>query len=364
MKEKHPLNLSSERRVELLSHYFKIDQASRLVYVQLRFDKASDLLEESFGIEGNAMFKSSILEMIGEIYGYIPVEYRAEIELEIGDYEGYDPKSILARFNEALELNNYRSQRDKKKKWLRATLLVLAGLAILTVMGFGSVNHWFGAEGSETASLWTEVLDIAGWVFIWEAVTISFLQPNELGRLGVKILSRTNGIRLYHRGDPTLLCQENGASIVSKWVEEGKLAIAGKSALLLSSAGFLAVGSGVLLSTCLSLFSSMPEMGEFWVQLILAIMTFVFDSVGGIAGLSRYLGRGPLQKFSFPFAVIATLQIALSIAFSIVYNTWSFTFSTIFMALFQVGYVFGVIIDLLKRKGDGHETKEESANNS
>ena len=350
MKQKRQLNLSSERRIELLSHYFKIDEASRLVYVQLRFEKASDLLEDNFGTIGNGMFKNSVLETVGNIYGYIPVEYRAEIELEIGDYEGYDPKNILARFNEALELNNYLSQKERKKKWLRAALLVLAGIAILAVMGFGSLNHWFGEEGSETASLWTEVLDIAGWVFIWEAVTISFLQPNELSRLGVKILSRTNGIRLYKKGDPTLLAEENGAAIVAKWDEEGRLAKVAKGSLLLSSAGFLATGTGILFSTCLSLFSSMPGTVDFWVQLTMAVLTFLLQVAGGIAGLSRYLGKGPLQKFSLPFAVITTVEIVGNVILSICYNTWSFTFTTILVFILQIAYIYGVVVDILRNK--------------
>ena len=162
MKKSKALNLTSERRIELLGHYFQIDQEKRLVYVKLRYEKASDVLEDSFGEEGCGMFKNSVLESIAQIYGNIPVEYRAEIELYVGDYEGYDPKEILTRFNEALELNNYQSQRDKKRRWLRASLLVLAGVAILALMGIGVSQHWFGAEGSEKSSILTEILDIAG----------------------------------------------------------------------------------------------------------------------------------------------------------------------------------------------------------
>ncbi len=350
MKRSKTLNLSSERRIELLGHYFQINQEKRLVYVKLRFDRASDVLEENFGEEKCGMFKNSVLENVGQIYSHIPMEYRAEIEIYIGDYEGYEPKEILSRFNEALELNNYQNSRDKKRRWLRACLLILAGIGILALMGVGVSRHWFGEEGSESVSLWTEVLDIAGWVFIWEAVTISFLQPSALGILGVKILSRTNGIRLYKKGANEILAEENGSAIVAKWEEEGRVEKSGKLALLLSSSAFLAMGFASLLTVLLSLGNYTFGDWEFWAMLISGIIVFVLDVLGGISGLSRYLGKGPLKKFVFPFAAFNVVQLVITIVGLVYYQTWHFTFSAIATFVLQIGYVYGVVLDVLKNK--------------
>lgn len=350
MKRNKTLNLTSERRIELLGHYFKIDQEKRLVYVKLRFERASDVLEENFGEEGCGMFKNSVLESVGQIYGHIPVEYRAEIEICIGDYEGYDPKEILNRFNEALELNNYQNSRDKKRRWLRACLLILAGIGILAIMGVGVTQHWFGEEGSESVSLWTEVLDIAGWVFIWEAVTISFLQPSPLSLLGVRILSRTNGIRLYKKGESEILAEENGSAIVAKWEEEGKMEKSGKLALLFSSSAFLAMGFASLFTVLLSLGNYTLGDWEFWAMLVSGILVFVLDALGGISGLSRYLGKGPLRRFAFPFAAFNVVQLIVTIAGSIHYQTLHFTFSAVATLILQIGYVYGVVLDALKNK--------------
>lgn len=350
MKKSKTLNLSSERRIELLGHYFQIDQENRLVYVKLRYEKASDVLEEDFGEEGSGMFKNSVLETIGQIYGHIPMEYRAEIELYIGDYEGYEPKEILTRFNEALELNNYQTQRDKRRRWLRASLLVLAGLAILALMGIGVTQQWFGAEGSASSSLWPEVLDIAGWVFIWEAVTVCFLQPSPYALLGVKILSRTNGIRLYKKGEADVLAEENGPAIIAKWEEEGRLEKSGKLSLLLSSSAFLGMGFASLFTTILTLAKFNPTDWEYWAMLISAFIVLTLDILGGIAGLSRYLGRGPLQKFVFAFAVFNVIQLTVTIVGSIWYQTWHFTFSAVATFILQIAYVYGFVVDLMKRK--------------
>ena len=350
MKKIKPLNLSSERRVELLGHYFQVDNEHRIVYVKLRYDKASDVLETNFGEEGCGMFKNSILQSVGDIYGNIPMEYRVEIEFCIGDYEGYEPREVLNRFNEALELNNYQAQRDKKRRWLRASLLVLAGLAILALMGLGSSQNWFGEDGSTSASLWNEVLDIAGWVFIWEAVTISFLQQNELGLLGVKILSRTNGIRFYKSGNPELLAEENGSAIVAKWEEEGRFEKSGKLALLISSSGFLAFGVASTLATLLSLKSYTPGSEDFWGLIASALIVLVVDSLAGITGICCYLGKRKLGKFTPVFGAMAFIYLVSSIVISVVYQSAGFTFSAVVTAVLQIGYVYGIITDQVKRK--------------
>ncbi len=350
MKRIKTLNLSSERRVELLGHYFQVDNENRIVYVKLRFDKASDILETNFGEEGCGMFKNSILQSVGDIYGHIPMEYRVEIEFCIGDYEGYEPREVLNRFNEALELNNYQAQKDKKRRWLRASLLVLAGLAILAIMGIGSSQHWFGEDGSTSASLWNEVLDIAGWVFIWEAVTISFLQQNELGLLGVKILSRTNGIRFYKSGSNEILAEENGSAIVAKWEEEGKVEKSGKLALLISSSGFLAFGVASTLATLLSLKSYTPWGHEFWGLIVSALIVLIIDSLAGVTGICNYLGKRKIGKFCPIFGVLAFAYLVTSIVVSAVYQSVGFTFSAIVTAVLQIGYVYGIIVDFLRRK--------------
>lgn len=344
------VSISSKRRIELLSHYYRIDREKKLVYLELRFDKASDVLEKSYGLSSSPMFSAEILEKIGSIYTQIPVDFTIEVELEIGDYEGYDPQNLLERFNEALEINNYINQRDKRKKWLQAILLVLTGIAILAVMGFGAVNHWFGPEGSESASLWTEVLDIAGWVFVWEAVTILFLEPNPMSLLGLKILSRTSGIRFYRKGEEKPLAEENGRAIVAKWEDEGKLQKSSKIALLLSSSALLAMGVGSFVSACFSLFSASLGPAEIAISVVTAAVIFAFDVIAGISGISLYIGRGPMSKLALPCAILLSLQLIFYIVFSVVFFTWDFTFQAILTLVLQTGFVYGVIMDLVKKR--------------
>ena len=77
------VTISSKRRIELLSHYYRIDQEKRIVYLDLRFDKASDVLERGYGLSDSPMFSAEVLSRIGDIYSQIPVDFSIEIELQI-----------------------------------------------------------------------------------------------------------------------------------------------------------------------------------------------------------------------------------------------------------------------------------------
>ena len=349
-KKKTPPSLSPSRRIELLSHYYRIDQEKRVVYVELRFQKATDLLEEDCGIKENPMFSSSILEKIGSIYEQIPADYFAEIEFEIEDYEGYEPASLLEKFNEALELNNYQRQKSKRKKWLQAVLLTLAGIAVLAFMGVASVHHWFGEAGSESEALWIEVFDIAGWVFVWEAVTVLFLEPNPLGVLGLRILSRTSGIRFLNKGSKEVLAEENGRGIVAKWEGESALEKSSKIALLLSSTAFLAIGVGSFFSSILYVLSSSWEAWKIGLFLGFSLFSSVFDILAGASGIQRYLGRGKLRKLSLPFAIVIFLQLSAYIFLSLYLWDAGFTAQAVLTTLIQAAFVFGVITNTVKSK--------------
>lgn len=60
------------------------------------------------------------------------------------------------------------------KKWI-ALALLLSGIAILVVM---ALLQAFAFDGEQNAieNIVTEILDIAAWVFVWESVTIYFLE--------------------------------------------------------------------------------------------------------------------------------------------------------------------------------------------
>ncbi len=345
MREKTK-NASVSRRMELLSHYYRIDEEKKIVYLDVHVDKATDLLENGFGKGESLAFSNAMLEKIADIYEKIPLEYRVEIDFRVGDYEGYDPTDLLTRFNEALELNNYLIQKSKRKKWLQAVILMLAGLAILVLMGFGTMHHWFG-EG-EAASICNEVLDIAGWVFIWEAVTVLFLEPNRLGVLGLRILSRTSEI-VFYGADGARMVFEEGKAIVSKWEDEGKVKKAGRISLLLSSAAFIAMAFGSLFLAITSFDVAKTDPVMLASMIVSTVFIVLFNFLSGAAGISKYVGRGKLGKWSLPFAVIIAIELVFYVIISIIYASWDFTAPMIFTFISEIAYIFGVLTNMERK---------------
>lgn len=102
--------------------------------------------------------------------------YKIELNLKVDDYEGYDPHKVIEAFNDTLELNQYKARKNRTHKELSSSILILSGILLLFLMAIGKNYSWFG-EGVKEEII-TEVIDIAAWVFIWEAVTLIFLQMN------------------------------------------------------------------------------------------------------------------------------------------------------------------------------------------
>ena len=338
----------SSRRIEVLSHYYRIDYEKRLVYVDIHFETASEMLESNFGRLDSPMFKTEVIEKIADVYPKIPFDYKTNIEFHIDDYEGYEPSDLLNRFNEALELKNYLSQKEKRKRWVQAALLLVAGLAVLAFMGFGTVNRWFGETGSETSSLWVEVLDIVGWVFIWEAVTVLFLEPDKLHLMGIRIFSRTNAISFFNKDGKEPLASEDAKGIVAKWEDEGRVAKIGKISLLLSSSAFIAIGIATMFIAISSVGSVPLTPYEIASTLIVVALFFLTDLGAGIAGILRYADKGGKRAFTIPFMVLIFLQLLIYIAVSVVYESWRFTAPSILTFLAQGGYIFGTIVDVFR----------------
>ncbi len=349
--KKEKTNITSpltSRRIEVLSHYYRIDYERKLVYVDVHFEKADELLENHYGRRDSSMFKTEVIEKIADVYPKIPFDYKTNIEFYIDDYEGHEPADLLNRFNEALELNNYLSQKEKRKKWVQAALLLVAGLAVLAFMGFGTINRWFGETGSETSSLWVEVLDIVGWVFIWEAVTVLFLEPNKLHLMGMRIFSRTNAISFFAKGNEEPLASEDAKGIVAKWEDEGQVAKIGKTSLLLSSSAFIAIGIASMFIVISSVSAASLTPYEIAGTLIIGALFFLTDLGAGIAGILRYADKGGKHAFTIPFMVLIFIQLLIYVSVSIVYESWRFTAPSILTFLAQGGYIFGTIVDAFR----------------
>lgn len=338
------------RRLELMSHYYDVDTVDKVVRLDMRYEKASDLLETNKGLPECPRFSQAAIDEIADAYEDIPTDYSAELDIEAKDFEGYDAKTLLSRFNDALEINNYRAQKDRLKNRIQALVLILTGLVFLLVMGFGSVNGWFGPEGEESVAIITEILDITAWVFIWEAVTLLFLNPSESGLLGVKILSKTKMVRFYSADKDDPVAEEDGTQIVKKWEGESNLSRFAKVSLLISSGALIAIGIATFFSTCVHIATADPRPEHWAAYLIVTGVSMALQVLGGIAGLSYYAGKKKFHHFAYFYVWLDLVTVILMIVGWASGDNANFSVPAIASLVFDILYAFGVFYQFYRER--------------
>ena len=92
-----------------------------------------------------------------------------------------------------MDMSRVRFRKENRKKTLIVILLILAGLLFI-VLSKTVLSALF--TDPTMNSIFVEVLDIVGWVFIWEAVTLLFLNPSESLKNGSQIVFELKSFNL------------------------------------------------------------------------------------------------------------------------------------------------------------------------
>ncbi len=348
-KRKETYNPVKAQQIELLKKYYEIDEEHKVVKVTLAYEKASELFVTDYASEEHPEFKREILERVSEILSRIPLDYKIDLSFAIDDYEGYDPDKLLESFNDLVEMNHFGALIDNKKKGLKIALLLVAGIISLVLMINGSAGGWFG-EGSNK-DLVTEIIDIVGWVFIWEAVSIMFLSPNEEKLRSVKLKTRVNSIDFKDGNTGKTLIKEASSKAFQSLAGESNTKKASKRLLLISGSGFLAVSTSTLISGVRDLVTNGSDYNT---VVIISYLAFIlifsgFMILSGIGAISSYLDKGPLKK-AVPYFAITNMVIGLiGIIFSFVNTSgagnWKLVVSGIIsfvlFLLYGIGWLLG-----------------------
>ena len=94
MKKNKELNA---RQIELFEEYYDINKEAKIVSYSLNFDKASDIFDSS---AKKPLFNNDVLESINSLIEKAPFGYKVNINFNITDYQGYNPKEIITSFND------------------------------------------------------------------------------------------------------------------------------------------------------------------------------------------------------------------------------------------------------------------------
>lgn len=66
-----------------------------------------------------------------------------------------------------------RYERSQRRNYILSVILFLIGVAVFSLMF--TLDHFLG----DKLGMWSEVIDVVAWVFIWEAVDVAFIEKLE-----------------------------------------------------------------------------------------------------------------------------------------------------------------------------------------
>ena len=367
MKDKFIVNA---REIELLNKYYEVDNENRIVTMPLHYDKASDLVNGKIISKDNYLFDYEELTSINDMIKRIPVMYKIKINIDIDDYEDYEPEKLLSGFNDAMELNQFNYEREKKLKFLRASLLLIVGISVLFFVGYGKINHWFGT--SQEADIYSEIFDIIGWVFIWETVTIAFLSGSELGVNSNMFKLRVLDVSFSN--DNNVIVTENLQDISSKWHGEIKLEKASKWSLLISGVGFLAMSSISIIGSIPTSINSLMEIRgssdgngtalgiTLMIFILFDVLISVLEILGAVAALAKYMGKRIFTRLSKVFFIFLLLLLAPILVYSFIIGSVgaSYLVTLAIVLLYMFGYVSDYIIE--RRRNNASNIIENKTN--
>ena len=331
-------------QIELLEKYYVVDNDKKIINIDLHYPKSSDILLNNEGNINCPLFKNEILETVNNSIERTPKDYKVNIIFDIEDYENYKPKQIIESFNDTLELGQYSARRGKQLKNLIASILILVGIILLFFMIIGKNNNWF--EEGIKSDIISEVIDIAAWVFIWEAVTMIFLEQPEQNKFALKIRRKVVQITMLKKGNNEPLYLENTNSIFNNWEGESKIKSVGRNCLLISSSAYLFLALFDIYSLCKYLLANDLTIFTIATLIIFTIISSGVSILAGLGGLFKYIGKkNILANFVRPYAIFLSIIIIINIIINSIDFNYFGLLSIIPSFLINILYIIGYRLD-------------------
>ncbi|MGM9970907.1 MAG: hypothetical protein ACI35W_00685 [Anaeroplasmataceae bacterium] len=308
-----------QRRIELLKKYYPVDEQNKIITIKLHYNSVYDLLDYQVGDDQCKMFNEEFLEKITSIFQKIPSGYKADIILEIDDYDVYSPKDIMGKFNDLLELISYDVVKKSKNNRLISAILILIGMIILLINTLLYEHNIYGPKEELEAVILQEFFDITSWVFIWQAVTMLFLSPSNKALQIVIITKMLNKFSLMKNGE--IVQTETKDAILEKSKLDSHRLKVKKTLLLITSTTLIFFG--LVYITRLFNTSAWVTDSEYQKYLvtsnIIQIVIGVIVLIIGIGGLSQYNNRNFKLKFDTEVSIAIFILLFIFWIFSLVF---------------------------------------------
>lgn len=306
MKQLHPRD---ERRCLILEKYAKVDRENKVVTLPLHYESVNELISDKLSTKEKPVVYHNVFEDIEEAAVILPSGFTMNMDVTIDDYGDYTPEQIKEATIDSLELSYYHLNRVSSKSWLKAGFLYLLGVLLLILL---IVLRAEGVIDGETSgaidSIFDYVIDTFACVFIWEAISLLLLYPNEFSIKYRQIFRILGDIRLVDDKGKELASIEK-VSLKQNWIDDTPHKRKGKVCLFISACIFLSVGMILLTDYLYGLFSSAFMSSSLSASAFISCtLTVVFTILAGVSAVCRFLERGVLAKCTGIFAIILTLS--------------------------------------------------------
>lgn len=346
---------NNQEHIALLRKYYEYDEETRTFTVPVTYSKASEILDDNVrDFKHHPRFKKEALEEISDILHSLPSSTKADVHLLIEDYEGIEPSVLLSSFNEAILLNQHRSRLEQRKSGFTAAILAIVGMIILFFYVFGKIHNWYGSgEGTLGYDFATEVLNVVAWVFLWEAVTVLFLNPNDYRSMNAGLFLKINELGFYDASGKKKFVEEDikqrfdYSLKLRRWEPTGRyLLLIGATAMTIYGA-FLTFNSGFALAQA----SSITEGYNLYVTVnTLGEALGILFAICGIAGMAFFMERISLGKAFTVLTIIMGVLILAYFIIALIAQGVSNNLSSVgFCAIIYLVYLPGYLIMALAR---------------
>ena len=174
-------SFSKTRVNELLSKYFEIEGDTATI--DLYYDSFEDIINQNFGKDNVNMLDSRLFDDLESAFDLIPRKYKINLRLNLRDLGQFSIEQIKEIVESNLALKGYSLGLRNIRK-TRINLIVMGiGAAILIAS--------YALSRIGTRTIFYDVVNIAGTLFIWEATSSLFIENNyeklAISRLAAKM---------------------------------------------------------------------------------------------------------------------------------------------------------------------------------
>lgn len=173
-----------DRQNQLLEYIYDVDKEKKIIHAKIHIDCIDDIVDSSF--RKNLMLNNTLWDKMEQVLRSVPFSYKVNFEFEIDDMKDCSPEILMKALERNIDMKYLGfaiSTRRKRRVALSLTaigvLLLLVNILLQLLKPFNGVVE----------NILVEVIDIAAWVFVWEAVTIYYIDGYEM-RKGLKNIKK------------------------------------------------------------------------------------------------------------------------------------------------------------------------------